>query len=279
VLKLSYREIGLSVGAAPSGVCGGGWPIKRAEAAGLDWAAVEKLDDGELDARLYAKEPSEGRLRGDAGTARGSTPSAAASASRWSCCTWSTWRSSRDGYRYTQFCEIYRQWLSRQRLSMRQVYRAGEKLFIDYSGKKACIWDPTTGERIEVELFVAALGASNFTYAEATLTQRSRDWIASHVRTFEYMGGVAGAAGARPTSQRRHEDGLVRARDPADVRRDGPPLRHDGAAGAAAQATRQGEGRSGGADRPSAGSWPGCATSGTSRWSRSTRGSRSYSRI
>jgi transposase len=188
VLKLSYREIGLSVGAAPSGV----WQaIKRAEAAGLDWAAVEKLDDGELNARLYAKEPSAGRQR--------EMPD----------CAWIDTERRRvgvtlellhleylekqpDGYRYTQFCEIYRQWLSRQRLSMRQVYRGGEKLFVDYSGKRPCIWDPTTGERIVVELFVAALGASNFTYAEASMTQRSRDWIASHVRTFEYMGGAAG---------------------------------------------------------------------------------------
>ena len=72
-----------------------------------------------------------------------------------------------DGYRYTQFCQIYRQWLSRQRLSMRQVYRGGEKLF------------------------VAALGASNFTYAEASMTQRSRDWIAETVKFFVY-GASAG---------------------------------------------------------------------------------------
>ncbi len=188
VLKLSYREIGLSVGAAPSGV----WlAVRRAEAVGLNWAAVEELDDGELDARLYAREPAAGSVR--------AMPD----------CAWIDTERRRvgvtllllhleylekqpDGYRYTRFCEIYRQWLRRQRLSMRQVYRAGEKLFIDYSGKKPCIWDPTTGERIVVELFVAALGASNFTYAEASMTQRSRDWIASHVRTFEYMGGVAG---------------------------------------------------------------------------------------
>jgi transposase len=74
-----------------------------------------------------------------------------------------------DGYRYTQFCEIYRQWLGRQRLSMRQVYRGGEKLFIDYSGKRPCIWDEKTGERVPVELFVAVLGASNFTYARGAV--------------------------------------------------------------------------------------------------------------
>ena len=187
-LGLSYREIGLSIGAAASGV----WlAVKRAEAVGMDWGAVEKLDDDELDARLYAKEPAAGSPR--------AMPD----------CAWIDTERRRvgvtllllhleyiekqpDGYRYTQFCAIYRQWLSRQRLSMRQVYRAGEKLFVDYSGKKPCIWDPTTGEQIKVELFVAALGASNFTYAEASMTQRSRDWIASHVRAFEYMGGVAG---------------------------------------------------------------------------------------
>jgi hypothetical protein len=72
------------------------------------------------------------------------------------------------GYRYTQFCEHYRAWLKKRGLTMRQEHRAGEKLFVDYSGKKPRIVDPKTGEVIEVELFVAALGASNYTFAEAT---------------------------------------------------------------------------------------------------------------
>lgn len=185
-LGLSYREIGLSVGTAASGV----WlAIKRAEAAGLDWPAVQQLDDQALDARLYAKEPAPGRLR--------PPPD----------CAWIDLERRRpgvtlellhleylerqpDGYRYTQFCEVYRRWLSRQRLSMRQVHRAGEKLFLDYSGKKPCIWDQKTGERIEVELFVAALGASSLTFAEATRTQRSADFIGSNVRALEYIDGV-----------------------------------------------------------------------------------------
>ena len=73
---------------------------------------------------------------------------------------------------------------------MRQVHKAGEKCFVDYSGKKPSIIDPTTGERVEVELFVAVMGASNFTYAEVTATQQSADWIASHVRLLTYLGGV-----------------------------------------------------------------------------------------
>ena len=98
-----------------------------------------------------------------------------------------------DGYRYTQFCEIYRRWLKRRGLSMRQVHRAGEKCFVDYAGQKPRLIDPATGEVIEVELFVAVLGASNYTYAEATRTQQVPDWIASHQRAFTYFQGVPGA--------------------------------------------------------------------------------------
>jgi transposase len=98
-----------------------------------------------------------------------------------------------DGYRYTQFCEVYRAWLKKQRLSMRQVHRAGEKMFVDYSGKKPHIVDRETGECIDVELFVAVLGASSLTFAVATASQRGPDFIASHVGAFEYFGGVAAA--------------------------------------------------------------------------------------
>src|SRR5258706_16064603 len=73
---------------------------------------------------------------------------------------------------------------------MRQTHRAGEKAFIDYSGKKPSIVDPRTGEVIEVELFVIVLGASNFTYAEATMTQQLGDFVGSTIRGLEYFGAV-----------------------------------------------------------------------------------------
>jgi transposase len=98
-----------------------------------------------------------------------------------------------DGYRYTQYCEIYRRWLKERGLSMRQVHRGGDTLFVDYSGKKPTLIDPTTGEVTAVELFVAVLGASNYTYAEATRTQQVPDWIASHQRAFAFFGGVPAA--------------------------------------------------------------------------------------
>src|SRR5207247_1792263 len=95
-----------------------------------------------------------------------------------------------DGYRYTQFCDIYRHWLRRRRLTMRQVHRGGEKGFVDYAGKTPSLTDPATGERIPVELFLMALGASSYTYAEATASQQLADWIASHTRAFAFYGGV-----------------------------------------------------------------------------------------
>jgi transposase len=98
-----------------------------------------------------------------------------------------------DGYRHTRFCDLYRRWLARRRLSMRQVHRAGEKCFVDYAGQKPRFIDPVTGEVIEAELFVAALGASNYTYAEATRTQQVPDWVASHVRAFAFFGEVPAA--------------------------------------------------------------------------------------
>jgi transposase len=95
------------------------------------------------------------------------------------------------GYRYSAFCERYRAWRARQRLSMRQVHKAGEKAFVDYAGMRPTIVDAATGEVTAVELFVAVLGASNYTFAEATRTQQSADWIGSHGRAVEYFGGVA----------------------------------------------------------------------------------------
>ncbi len=97
------------------------------------------------------------------------------------------------GYRYTRFCDLYRQWLARHPLSMRQEHRAGEKTFVDYAGQKPRLVDPATGTVTEVELFVGVLGASNYTYAEATYTQQLPDWLASHQRMFAFFGGVSAA--------------------------------------------------------------------------------------
>jgi transposase len=94
-------------------------------------------------------------------------------------------------YRYSQFCAHYHRFRNSLKRSMRQIHRAGEKLFIDYSGDTVAIIQIDTGEIRRAQIFVAVMGASNYVYAEATWTQQLPDWIGSHVRTFEFMGGTA----------------------------------------------------------------------------------------
>ncbi|GAI17134.1 unnamed protein product, partial [marine sediment metagenome] len=92
-----------------------------------------------------------------------------------------------DGYQYSQFCDLYRHWRGKLDYVMRQEHRAGEKAFIDYSDGLS-ILDPSTGELILTQLFLAVWGASNYTYAEASLSQTLPEWIGSHRRSLEYFG-------------------------------------------------------------------------------------------
>jgi transposase len=98
------------------------------------------------------------------------------------------------GYQYTAFCDRYRAFQKRRGLVMRQFHIAGDKMFVDYSGKKPQLVDPQTGEMFDVELFVAVLGASSYAFAEATYTQKVHDFIGSHVRAFAFFGGVTRAS-------------------------------------------------------------------------------------
>ena len=105
---------------------------------------------------------------------------------------WQEYESThnKSAYRYARYCALYREWQQRQKPSMRQIHRAGEKLFIDYCGPTIDVIDPETGEIRPASIYVAILGASNYTYAEATWDQTLPNWIASHVRAFEFFGGV-----------------------------------------------------------------------------------------
>lgn len=95
-----------------------------------------------------------------------------------------------EGYQSSQFCEHYQRWKKRQCPTMRQTHKAGEKLFVDYAGQTIPVTNPATGELRQAQVFVAVLGASNYTFAEATWDQSSPNWITSHIRAFEYFGGV-----------------------------------------------------------------------------------------
>jgi transposase len=186
-LGRSHRQVGESLGISLGVVS---LALDRARKAGLDWAAAATLAEDELEARLYPATVAATRPLPDFGKVHAERRRPGVTLELLHLEYLEQYPA---GYRYTQFCERYREWLKSHRLTMRQEHRAGDKEFVDYSGKKPAIVDRETGERIEVELFVAALGASNFTYAEATMTQRGPDWIASHVRAFEYFGGVVAA--------------------------------------------------------------------------------------
>ena len=95
-----------------------------------------------------------------------------------------------DGYQSTQFNHLYNQWKNKLNVSMRQIHKAGEKMFVDYAGHTVPIRDRHRGTEQQADIFVAVLGASNYTYAEATRDQTLPNWIMSHVRAFEYFGGV-----------------------------------------------------------------------------------------
>jgi transposase len=189
LLGRSHRAIAASAGVGVGSVSE---VAGRAHAAGLaTWDAIDALDEAALEARLYpARAGERPRPLPD--------PAYLHTELRRKGVTLQLLHveyleQHPGGYGYTQFCEHYRSWLKRHAPTMRQVHRAGEKLFVDYSGKKPSIADPHTGECVEVELFVAVLGASNYTYVEATLTQRGPDWIASHIRALDFLGGVPAA--------------------------------------------------------------------------------------
>lgn len=104
---------------------------------------------------------------------------------------WQEYKSQEPaGYQYSQFCDLFRNWRKSLDLCMRQDHRPGEKLFVDYCGRTLPIVNPSTGEVRDAQVFVAVMGASNYTYAEATFSQGLADWTGSHVRAFQYFGGV-----------------------------------------------------------------------------------------
>jgi transposase len=95
-----------------------------------------------------------------------------------------------EGYQYSQFCNLYRQWVKRLDVTLRQEHRAGEKLFVDYAGQTVPLVNPKTGEISQAHLFIAVLGASSYTYAEATRAEDLPSWIRAHIHALEFFGGV-----------------------------------------------------------------------------------------
>lgn len=182
----SRREIARAIGASPTTV---GQYLRRAHEAGIGYPLPDGIDEAAIESRLF---PSV--LPAEAVRAEPDWVAVHRELRRKSVTLDLLWQEYKadhpDGYRYSWFCEHYRQWAGKLSVSMRQTHTPGEKLFVDYAGQTIPIIDGATGEIRQAQLFVAVLGASNYTYAEATWTQQLPDWIGSHVRTFEFLGGV-----------------------------------------------------------------------------------------
>lgn len=184
---MSSREVGasLAIGATTVLEC-----LQRAKAAGLTWPLPDDVDDATLESRLYpAPEAKLGDERPQPDWAvihrELKRPGATLRLE------WETYRGQHpDGYGYSRFCDLYRAFTKRLSPTMRQHHVAGERLFVDYAGTTMEVADGLTGEMLKAQLFVAVLGASNYTYAEATWTQTLPDWLGSHTRAFAFFGGV-----------------------------------------------------------------------------------------
>jgi transposase len=185
--KLSHERIAAATGLSKGAVTS---YLKRAVDAGIGWPLVPPLDDAALEARLFrtAGAPVAGHATPEFARIHQELKRKGVTLQL----LWEEYSNAHPGcaYRYSQFCLHYGRFRNRLKRSMRQVHRAGEKLFLDYSGATVPIIDAGTGELRAAQIFVAVLGASNYTYAEASWTQSLPDWIGSHLRTFEFMGAV-----------------------------------------------------------------------------------------
>ena len=211
-LGMSRRLVGEATGIGKTAV---GEYVRRAAVAGLGWPIPDEIDDAELERRLFPPadtascaartEPDWSHIHAEL-KRRGVTLAL----------LWQEYRAEHaQGYAYSWFCERYSDWRKRISPTMRQTHLAGEKLFVDWAGDTMPVFDPTTGEEHRAHIFVAALGASNYTYAEARWTETLPDWIGAHVNALAAIGGVPKALvpdnlKAGITKPSRYEPGINR---------------------------------------------------------------------
>src|SRR5437899_5299931 len=207
--ELPQRGIAKSLGLSQGAVSG---YLSRARAAGVSWPLPADLDDEQLEGLLFPPPPA---IAAD----QRPTPDWA-----WVhrelrrpnvtlALLWEEYRAGApDGFGYSWFCDLYRGWAGRLKPTMRQTHVAGEKLFVDFAGRTGEVVDGRTGEIIPVQIFVAVLGASSFTYAEAVWSQKLPDWIAAYVRPCAYCGRTARAAVSDDLEACETNGGLTRPR-------------------------------------------------------------------
>lgn len=188
LLRLSNRAIGHIVHASPSSVSRYTAPIIQRS---LNWEQLEKMDHSAIAEILIKKQQcSSGQdlIELDFDRIHQELKKKTVTLQL----LWEEHREThqKKAYGRTKFFKMYRSWLKKQKVTMRQNHKAGDKLFIDYAGSTMPIIDGQSGEIREAQIFIAVIGASSYTFAEATWSQRMPDWISSHVRAFAFFGGV-----------------------------------------------------------------------------------------
>ena len=184
-LDLSERQISKSTQVARPTISD---YLRRFTVCGLSWPLPAGISDADIDARLFPPKPA--------------MPDALRPTPDWSqvhqemrrkgvtlFLLWQEYKANQpDGFNYSWFCEHYREWAGKLDAVMRQEHLAGEKCFVDYAGHTMPVTDRHTGEIRQAQIFVGVMGASNYTFAEATFSQSLPDWIGSHVRMLEHFG-------------------------------------------------------------------------------------------
>ncbi len=218
VLRLKYacgasvRTIARSVGIGHTTI---GDYLRRTAVIGITWPVPVEIDDAELERRLF--------------TPAGFYQAPTRALPDWSqvhaelrrrgvtlLLLWEEYRAEHgDGYGYSRFCDLYGDWRRGVSATMRQTHVAGEKLFVDDAGDTVPVFDGTTGEERRAHVFVAVLGASNYTYAEARWSEGLADWVGAHVNALAFLGGtprllVCDNLRAGVTAACRYEPGINR---------------------------------------------------------------------
>ncbi len=204
----SARQIAAAVGVSRYTVAE---YLRRAGVVGITWPVPPEFDDTALERKLFtppgiiASEklrppPDWARIHGEL-----RRPGVTL------LLLWEEYRAGQpEGYGYSRFCDLYIAWRRGVSATMRQTHVAGEKLFVDYAGDTVPVFDAATGEERRAHIFVAVLGASNYTYAEARWSEGLADWIGAHVNALAFLGGAPKLLVPRPAAWRRTPSSINR---------------------------------------------------------------------
>jgi transposase len=187
-LNLSHRTIGKMVNVSPGSVSRYSAPFQQ---QGLEWLQLKKMSDDEIKNILCKSR----HIQSKQDFVEPNFKQVHQELKRKTVTLQLLWEEYKDIYKEraygrSKFCQLYRAWSNKLQVTMRQHYKAGDKLFIDYAGSTVPVVDAKSGEIKEAQIFVAVMGASSSTFAEAAWSQKMPDWISSHVRAFTFFGGV-----------------------------------------------------------------------------------------